>query len=149
MNQQIIQVALEQYGLKETPGSADNAQILAMAKDCGFDDYVHDSIAWCSLFANWVCLKANYPRSNSLMARSWLNVGVPVNAIQQADIVVFWRGDPKGTEGHVGFPIAQRDGLIYVLGGNEGDMVQIEGFDPSKILGLRSLSPVAVIGGIK
>lgn len=135
MNLQVIQIALLEYGLREIPGASSNPEILQMAKDCGFTDYTNDDISWCSLFVNWVAWKALCGRSKSLAARSWLTVGVPVAEPELGDVVIFWRIDPHGIYGHVGFYIGRRNGLIYVLGGNEGNMVQIEGFDPSKVLG--------------
>lgn len=139
MNMSLIEVALLEYGEREVPGASDNPQILQMARDCAFIDYVHDSTAWCSLFANWVCWKVALERSKSLAARSWLDAGVAVDTPEQADIVVFWRIDPKGTLGHVGFPICRRNGLLYVLGGNQQDQVMIEGFGMDKALGYRKL----------
>jgi uncharacterized protein (TIGR02594 family) len=142
MNIALIQTALPEYGERALPGQPDNPDILQMAKDCGFTDYVHDSIAWCSLFTNWVALKAAFSRSKSLLARSWLTVGTETSAPELGDVVVYWRDSPGGTLGHVGLFIAQRNGVIYTLGGNEANMVQIEGFDPGKVLGYRSLTPV-------
>jgi uncharacterized protein (TIGR02594 family) len=142
MNWDLIKVALSEYGLKEVAGSGNNPEILQMAKDCGFVDYVADSTAWCSLFANWVCLKAGYERSKSLAARSWLTVGQPVDNAEDADIVVFWRDDPNGPFGHVGFPIKRDNAFQYTLAGNQGDMVNIEGFGLSRILGYRKLAKV-------
>lgn len=144
MNVQLIQIALQQYGQRALPGVPDNPDILQMAKDCGFSDYVHDTTAWCSLFMNWVALKAGYERSGSLLARSWLNVGTAMIAPELGDVVVYWRGDPGGTLGHVGLFIAERNNVIYTLGGNEGNMVQIEGFNPANVLGYRSLGPATV-----
>ena len=142
MNNLLLDIALSQFGVTEAPGAADNPVIMSMARDCGFRDYLHDDISWCSLFANWVALKAGYQRSWSLMARSWLKVGLETSTFAEADIVVLWRGEPAGLLGHVGFPIAQRNGLIYILGGNQGDQVSIEGFDPARVLGFRQLSPI-------
>jgi len=144
MNADIISAALTQYGLKETPGTADNQVILQMAKDAGFGaDYKHDSIAWCSLFANWVAWKVAYERSKALNARSWLLVGEKVDEPQMGDAVVLWREDPKGDLGHIGFWICNRlEGgkiTVYLLAGNQGDQVCIEGFPISRVLGYRRL----------
>lgn len=140
MNAELLQIAFSLYGLKEMPGAGDNPEILQMAKDCGFADYIHDSIAWCSMAMNWVAWKAGFERSHSLAARSWLTVGEAVQTPELGDIVVFWRIDPNGLYAHVGFPMSRRNGLIYTLGGNEADAYQIEGYDPAKALGYRRLS---------
>lgn len=143
MNLQIVQIVLDKYGLREVPGTKDNPEILQMAKDAGFTDYTHDEIAWCSMLLNWACWKAGLQRTNSLAARSWLSVGSIVSVPEIGDVVVFWREDPNGPFGHVGLYIGFRNGLIYVLGGNQGNMIQIEGFDPDRLLGYRRLAPIA------
>lgn len=140
MNIDLIRVALAGYGERALPGQPDNPDILQMAREVGFTDYQHDSTAWCSLFLCWVAWKAAYERSHSLAARSWLEVGSAAETLEEADVVVFWRIDPNGTLGHVGIPIAARNGFIYVLGGNQSNQVMIEGFDPAKVLGYRKLA---------
>lgn len=142
MNTDLILMALSEYGLKEAPGTADNPVLLQMAKEAGFSDYIHDSIAWCSMFANWVCFKAGYERSKSLAARSWLTVGEAVTDPAEADIVVFWRDDPNGPFGHVGFPIKRDSAFQWTLAGNQGDAVSIEAFGLSRILGYRKLAKI-------
>lgn len=148
MNTEIISLALSQYGLRETPGTGDNQIILSMAKDAGFGaDYKHDSVAWCSLFANWVAWKLLYERSKALNARSWLLIGEHVDTPEQGDVVVLWRDDPKGELGHVGFYIATylKDGLVtvYLLAGNQGDEVCIEGFPIARVLDYRRLRKIS------
>lgn len=141
MNSDMIAIFLSVYGQKETPGTADNPFILQMAKDCGFTDYTHDSIAWCSLTANWVALKAGYERSKSLAARSWLTVGEATDAPETGDIVVLWRDDPKGSFGHVGLYInGHGSPAINIGAGNQGDMINIESFPVTRVLGYRRLA---------
>ena len=41
-------------------------------------------------------------------------------------IVVFWRMSKASGLGHVGFYVGEGGGYIATLGGNEGDMVQVE-----------------------
>lgn len=144
MNLQLIQFALLEYGVREAPGAASNPEILAMAHECGFADYTDDSIAWCSLFMNYVALKAGYQRSNALNARSWLSVGNAIAEPELGDVVVYWRNDPKGWLGHVGLFVANRNSLIYTLGGNESNQVMIEGCDPAKLLGYRRLVAIGL-----
>lgn len=144
MNADLIIFALSEYGLKETPGVADNPFILQMAKDCGFKDYVADSIAWCSLTMNWVALKCGYERSKSLAARSWLNIGEPVTEPELGDIVVLWRDDPHGAFGHVGLYVNKQEPVIYLLAGNQGDALNITGFNKNRLLGYRRLKKITV-----
>jgi uncharacterized protein (TIGR02594 family) len=99
-------------GLKEAAGMASNPQILAMLR---LDESwpAGDETAWCSAFVNYVAWLLRLPRSKSLAARSWLQVGIPIplgQASADSDVVVIQRGDGKqpGPEvvnapGHVGF----------------------------------------------
>lgn len=128
-------------GLKEVPGiSVNNAQILAMLR---LDQVwpTSDEVPWCSAFINYVCWLLRLPRSKSLAARSWLDVGIPIelmNARPTYDIVVLSRN----SGGHVGF-FASSDSskkLVYLLGGNQSDSVSITSFDVERILGVRRLA---------
>lgn len=140
MNIAIITEALSIYGLTEAPGTANNPFILQMAKDCGFKDYISDSIAWCGLAANWVCMKAGYERSGTLHARDFLNVGEVVTEPELGDAVIFWRDSPEGTLGHIAFYINKQSAdLINVIGGNQADKFWIEAMSTSKLLGYRRL----------
>jgi|SRR6185369_2057163 len=142
MNSEIILFGLSDYGLKESPGEKDNELIMSMALELGFTDYKHDQMAWCSLFANYCAWKCGYERSGRLNARSWLNFGVEVKNPELGDVVILWRNDPKGWEGHVGFFVNINQGVNYMLAGNQGDMVSIEGFPQSRVLGYRRLKKI-------
>ena len=50
-------------------------------------------------------------------------------------VVVFWRISPDSGKGHVGFYRGETSDSIYVLGGNEGDMVQIEPMSRNQLIG--------------
>lgn len=141
-------IAQRFIGIKEVPGSKSNSSILAMLhldqewpKD--------DSVPWCSAFMNYVAWLLRLPRSKSLRARSWLQVGVPIG-VEEAhpgfDIVVLKRGDgpQPGPEvidapGHVGFFAGWEKETVLVLGGNQSDSVTISHFRKEDILGLRRL----------
>lgn len=143
MNADIINVVLAEYGLKETPGNADNPVILQMAVDCGFTGYQHDDTAWCSLLANWAALKAGYERSGKLNARSWLDIGEATDTPEIGDIVVLWRGAQDGWEGHVGFYINKDAGGVWLLAGNQSDMINISQLPVDRVLGYRKLKKAA------
>lgn len=142
MNLDIITVGLSIYGIKEVPGAGDNPFILKMASDCGFTNYTHDSIAWCSLAGNWVAMKAGYERSKSLAARSWLNVGTPVDVPEPGDAVILWRDSPQSWQGHFAFFINSVSNYDYLMGGNQGDMFNIEAFTKDRVLGYRRLAKI-------
>jgi uncharacterized protein (TIGR02594 family) len=136
-------------GLKEIPGSGDNAQILAMLKlDASWPG--HDEVPWCSAFVNYVCWLLRLPRSKDLRARSWLGVGVPIkveDAQPAFDVVILNRsGGPQDASvldapGHVAFFSAVEGSRILCLGGNQSNSVSISRYEASELLGVRRLHP--------
>jgi uncharacterized protein (TIGR02594 family) len=133
-------------GVKEAPGAANNPHVLAMLKlDASWVQ--GDDTPWCSAFANYVAWLLRLPRSKSLAARSWLQVGRPV-PLQEAepgfDVVVLKRGTAHGPEvlqapGHVGFFAGVEGDRVLVLGGNQGDAVSIAPYKTADVLGVRRL----------
>jgi uncharacterized protein (TIGR02594 family) len=135
-------------GLKETPGNLSNPQVLAMLRlDNTWPQ--GDDVAWCSAFINYIAWLLRLPRSKDLRARSWLKVGLPINlndAKAENDIVVIKRGgadqpgpDVMDAPGHVGIFAGIEGSTILLLGGNQGDEVNISGFPVERILGIRRL----------
>ena len=102
---------------------------------------VKDETPWCSIFLNWVALKSGFERSGKANARSWLDVGIPINNPEPGDIVVYWREDPNSELGHVGlFMGYSRDQAhIYTLGGNQGNSVSISSYPVNRLLQFRRL----------
>lgn len=140
MNLNIINIALAQYGTKEITGAQDNPEVLKYFNEIGFDGAkLKDETSWCSAFVNWVALKAGVAKSNNLTARSWLKVGQKVSKPELGDIVVFWRESKTSWKGHVGIFIRKTDDVIYVLGGNQSNQVNITGYDAARLLEYRRL----------
>jgi uncharacterized protein (TIGR02594 family) len=92
---------------------------------CGSD---HDP--WCAIFANAMLASCTppVPGTRSPSSQSFIKSPLFVKLAGPAlgAIVVFWRGSPRSDLGHVGFYRGESADSIYTLGGNEGDMVQIE-----------------------
>lgn len=142
-----FEVAKRFEGVAELPGPKDNPLVLAMLR---LDQTwpAGDAVPWCSAFVNFVCFILGLPRSRSLAARSWRNVGRPVKlaeAVVGFDLVILRRGGPLRLEedgpGHVGF-FAGFDaarGAVRVLGGNQGDRVSVAPFPVEQVLGVRRL----------
>lgn len=141
-------------GLKEAKGPTSNSHVLAMLQlDAGW--VTDDSVAWCSAWVNYIAWLLRLPRSKNLSARSWLTVGtvIPLNeAVRGFDVVVLKRGegDQPGPEvlkapGHVGLFSAYEGGgttgVVWVLGGNQGDQVSLAPWPIGHILGIRRLHP--------
>lgn len=134
-------LAMRYVGVKEVPGTKDNPLVLSMLRlDSQWPE--HDEVPWCSGFMNWIAWHLRLPRSKSLMARSWLNVGKPVSLTQATpgfDVVILWRGNPDGPSGHVGLYAGKESGRIKILGGNQNNAVTITSYPENRLLGIRRL----------
>lgn len=133
-----IKIALKEYGAKEIAGIFHSAEILKYFKQAGFKSVKDDETAWCAAFVNWVLLKAGRQTTNSLMARSFLKWGAETSAPGLGDVAVFWRISPTSIYGHVGFFIRETNNIVYVLGGNQSDMVNITGYPKAQLLAYRT-----------
>ena len=135
----VINIALSEYGVKEVPGEKDNPRILQYFEEIGHSWVKDEQTAWCSAFVNWVMKKANKRISGKLNARSWLKVGVETVLPDKGDVVVLWREDPKSWKGHVAFFIRQSKDHVYLLGGNQSNAVSIVKYPKSRVLSYRKI----------
>jgi len=145
-------LAQRYVGVRELFGDKDHPLVQWWLSLCHYNLDAPDEIPWCAAFVNGMCWELRLQRSKSAAARSWLNVGIPINLIDAEpgfDVVIFKRGKAPqpGPEviaapGHVGF-YAGRDlgtGNILILGGNQGDSVSIQQFPALDVLGVRRLT---------
>jgi len=139
---EILLEFLRYYGTKEVVGKEHNPKILAMFTEIGYDWIKDDETAWCSAALNYVCKKLGYERSGKLDARSWLKTSVLVLKPTLGDIVVLWRESPDSWKGHVGLYIAEDKDLIYVLGGNQKNMIDISAYPRNRLLGYRQVKKI-------
>ncbi len=136
----MLEIALSQYGITEISGGKDNPEVLKYFDVLGYDGAkLHDETAWCSAYINWCAIMVGLPYSGKLTARSWLNVGQKITEPQPGDLVVYWRGSPDGWKGHVGIFIREEKGVIYTLGGNQRNQVNITPYSKERLLGYRRL----------
>ena len=91
----------------------------------------------CAAFMNWCQMKADRPGTKSLSARSWMNWGEPVFEPEIGDVAIFWRNDPNSWQGHVAFYVKHTGTQVYVLGGNQSNMVNIAAYPGTQLLGYR------------
>lgn len=136
-------------GVREIRGPKHHPLIQWWLSLCKLEIDSPDEIPWCSAFVNGIAWELGLPRSESAAARSWLNVGTPVTEDQAArgfDIVVLQRGEgPQpgpgvlAAPGHVGLFDSFSGSLVTLLGGNQGDEVDLDSFPRSRILGIRRL----------
>jgi len=142
-------IAQRFIGTTETPGTASNPHVLAMLQlDAEWPK--GDDVPWCSAFVNYVAWLLRLPRSKSLRARSWLNVGRAVqlaDAVVGFDVVVLKRGtgDQPGPDvidapGHVGVYNGRTDTHVSLVGGNQSDAVNVREYPIERVLGVRRLA---------
>ena len=141
LNTSILNIALSQYGIKEIRGEAHNPEVIKYFNESGFDgEKLGDETAWCSAFVNWCAREAGLEHTGKLNARSWLTVGKVTTSPQPGDVVVLWRSSVDSWKGHVGFFIKETEDQVYMLGGNQGNQVQIAPYAKNRVLNYIKLS---------
>ena len=94
---------------------------------------------WCAIFANAMFASCNPPiagtRSPASRSFSTNSNFVKLDGPALGAVAVFWRGSPSSEQGHVGFYRGETAESIYVLGGNEGNMVQIAPMSKPQLIG--------------
>lgn len=84
-------------------------------------------IPWCGDFVE-TCIAVTLPDEplpgNPYAAINWLTFGRGVRP-QPGAILVFWRGSPKGWQGHIGFCVGEDATHYHVLGGNQSNAVTV------------------------
>lgn len=133
-----ILLAEKELGNKEIAGSKHNPRIIEYHKATTLKATA-DEVSWCAAFVNWCLRESGELGTGRADARSFLNWGVRVSEPKLGDVVVFWRGNKNGWQGHVGFFVEENASSIKVLGGNQGDQVCYAWYDKSKLLGYRRL----------
>ena len=132
----MIKEALNLYGTTEVPGNNSNPTILAWSQETGLQgQYPDDSVAWCGLFMSVVAKRAGkqFP-ANPLWARNWKNFGTPTPVAMLGDVLVFSR---QGGGGHVALYVGDDATHYHILGGNQGDTVNITRRAKSTLLNIR------------
>ncbi len=118
-------------GLYEFSGAADNPAIVAMARACGGNiarTYKHDTTPWCALAVNYCLVASGLPGDDSLWALDFARSGVRLEGAAMGAIAT----KSRAGGGHVFLVVGRtRDGRLVGRGGNQGDMVCDELFDPS------------------
>lgn len=96
-------------------------------------------LPWCGDFVE-TCLALTLPNEilpgNPYLARNWAKFGIPCEPNIGA-VLVFWRGSPEGSSGHVGFYAGEDRKRFYVLGGNQSNAVTIAPIAKERLLASR------------
>lgn len=125
-------------GLKEDTGPGSNPLIIGWARRLRID-YGNDEISWCGLFVAHcigLTLPAEVMPTNPLGARSWGGIGIACTS-QPGAVMTFWRESRAGWKGHVGFYVGEDASAFHILGGNQGDAVNVKRFPRDRFLAAR------------
>jgi uncharacterized protein (TIGR02594 family) len=119
-----LQWAWKEIGTREVPENRGPAvrRYISLAK-CG-----EEGDPWCAIFANAALESSGVRGTRSPSSQSFRhdeNFTV-LDGPALGAIAVFWRLSKASGLGHVGFYCGERSNVVWTLGGNEGDMVQIE-----------------------
>ena len=138
-NAAILEAAGRYLGAAEWPGAQHNPVIQGMFAAVGHSRSEADETPWCAAFVGAVLAELGLPHTGRLNARSYLDWGVPVGAaeVRAGDVVILWRGQPAGWQGHVGFVVRFEGDRVIVRGGNQGNRVSDAGYPVSRVLGYR------------
>jgi len=134
IEQDWIKEARKHIGLKEIKGAKHNQQIVDFWKAIKRGGIKDDETPWCAAFVGAMLEGVGIVSSRFESARSYLDWGVKLNNPVYGCIVVFSRDGG----GHVGFVVGKNaSGDLLVLGGNQGDAVNIRAFPVSRVTGYR------------
>lgn len=131
-----LNAAWAELGVQEKVGSADSARVVSYYREAGHGEIVDDEVPWCAAFAGAMLKRAGLEGTGSLMARSYLAWGEPLETPRLGAIAVLERGsDPAA--GHVGFLVGETPDALMLLGGNQTDSVCVAAFDVRRLIALR------------
>lgn len=137
-----MQIAYSLIGTKEIIGGKDNKVILDWAKGLGLERiYKTTKTPWCGLFFAHVMKEANRRVDLStkdpydyLRALKYVNMPnvtkVPKGQEMFGDILIFQR--PSG--GHIGFYSSENENSFSVLGGNQGNSVNLVNIAKNRLI---------------
>lgn len=129
-----IAEAISCIGLSEVKGAKHSSKIVGWLKSlkAWWSD---DETPWCGTFAAHCMTVAGVkPPKHWYRAKDWLNWGLVMKEPVCGCVVVFNRVGG----GHVGFVVGKdKSGNIMVLGGNQGDAVNVKAFQPLRVAGYR------------
>ena len=139
-----IERARAYIGTREIKGPKHESRILGWWKAIKRGGIKDDETPWCAAFVGGVLEECGIASSRFESARSYLEWGTALPSPVYGCVVVFTR---EGG-GHVGFVVGKdRTGNLMVLGGNQGDAVNIKPFALGRVSGYRWPKGVAIQGG--
>jgi uncharacterized protein (TIGR02594 family) len=129
-----LREARESIGLREVPGAATSPVIAGWLASLGAW-WRDDATPWCgTAVAAWMQACGIARPKHWYRAKGWLDWGTPIAAPAVGAVVIFER---QGG-GHVGLVVGKdAAGRLLVLGGNQGDAVNVRAFDTARVIGYR------------
>lgn len=121
-----------------------NPRVLAYYREAGVPQ-TNDEVPWCAAFVGAVLARCGVQGTGSLLARSYESWGrsVPLDQAQRGDVVVLSRGQPW--QGHVAFYEGTAGGKVYLLGGNQGNQVNVTAYPAARVVAVRrAVEPAAL-----
>jgi uncharacterized protein (TIGR02594 family) len=131
-----LELAWADLGVAEAPGPANNPKVVRYYADSGHPEVGADEVAWCAAFVGACLQRAGVAGTRSLMARSYLDWGQPLEEPRTGAVAVLSRGSDPSL-GHVGFLVGVTASDIVLLAGNQGDAVSVQAFPRSRVVGFR------------
>lgn len=131
-----LRIARSYMWLKEYRGSKHNPKIVEWWIKLGLP-FRNDETPWCAGFVGGVLEEAGIRSTRSAAARSynWKGWGQVLEGPVVGAVVSLWRGKRRGAYGHVGFVVGKDQyGNLMILGGNQGNQVNIRPFSPTRVL---------------
>ena len=126
--------ARKNLGVKETKGGVHTPEVLKYWKDIKRGGIKDDETPWCAAFVGAMLERVGVKSTRFESAKSYLDWGQLLALPVVGCIVIFTR---EGG-GHVGFVVGRdTKGNLLVLGGNQGDEVNIRSFPVSRVTGYR------------
>ena len=130
-----LDVALAEHGVAEIQGG-ENPRIIEYFKSTNYHA-TEDEVPWCAAFVSWVLDQCKLDNPATVTARNFERYGVELPDWRVGAIAVLWRGSPNATTGHVGFVIAVHGDQIVLLGGNQGNRVDLAIYPKTQLLSYR------------
>ena len=127
-----MKTALSEVGESEVEGKEANPKILEYFKSSKFwgTDDSGGANAWCGSFVAWVMKENGYmPVDNAFRAKEWKTFGKEISQPVYGAIGI----KSRNGGGHVAFVVGKSsdDKYLYMLGGNQGNMVQVKRYQAS------------------
>jgi uncharacterized protein (TIGR02594 family) len=129
-----LSYARTQIGIREVKGPKHEPKILGWWKAIKRGGIKDDETPWCAAFVGGCLESVGIVSSRYESAKSYLTWGIGLTRPVVGCVAVLTRDGG----GHVGFVVG-RDvhGRVLLLGGNQGNEVNVRAFDPFRIVGYR------------